>query len=79
MARTSEQKELDYKSMNDSTSVINSIIDGSKFSKRSSEEKKERVKKNYVFLEQLVALDDWGSEDMTASNKAIIDGKAYVG
>ena len=79
MARTSEQKELDYKSMNDSTSVINSIINGSKFSKRSSEEKKERVKKNYVFLEQLVALDDWGSEDMTAFNKAIIDGKAYVG
>ena len=43
-------------------------------------EKKERVNKNVSFLEAMLSLTDWkGSEDWTNVNKAITDGKAYVG
>ena len=43
-------------------------------------EKKERVNKNVLFLEAMLSLTDWkGSEDWTDVNKAITDGKAYIG
>ena len=43
-------------------------------------EKKERVSKNVLFLEAMLSLTDWkGNEDWTNVNKAITDGKAYVG
>jgi len=79
MSRTNEEKAADYSAMGDSVEIINAIIDGSKIPNATTEEKKERVTRNYTHLELMVALDDWGSEDMTASNKAITDGKAYVG
>jgi hypothetical protein len=79
MSRTDEEKSTHYSAMSDSVEVINDIIDGSKIPNATTEEKKERVARNYTHLEGMVALDDWGDEDMTASNKAIIDGKAYVG
>lgn len=79
MSRTDEEKSTHYSAMSDSVEVINGIIDGSKIPNATTEEKKERVARNYTHLKGMVALDDWGDEDMTASNKAIIDGKAYVG
>jgi hypothetical protein len=36
------------------------------------------VDRNVEHLELMVAKDDWGSEDMTATTKAITDGKAYT-
>ena len=41
--------------------------------------RKEKVKINYESLEVVKAYDDWGSEDMTAVDKAITDGKTFVG
>jgi len=43
------------------------------------DQKKARVSRSMGYLEFMVALKDWGSEDMTAVNKAITDGKAFVG
>ncbi len=46
----------------------------------TDDEKKERVNKNVSFLEAMLSLKDWkGSEDWTNVNKAITDGKTYVG
>tara|TARA_B100001094_G_C17887746_1_gene650093 strand:+ start:519 stop:758 length:240 start_codon:yes stop_codon:yes gene_type:complete len=79
MTRSSDDKTRDYSTMGDSITLINAIIGGSSMSDSSTEEKKNRVRRNYEHLEIMVAKSDWGSEDMTASNKAITDGKAYVG
>ena len=59
--------------------LINGIISGSLMSNSTTEEKKERVTCNIKHLEVMLAKTDWKDEDMTASNKAITDGKAYVG
>jgi hypothetical protein len=69
----------DYKGLNDSVTLINGIISGSLMSNSTTEEKKERVTRNIEHLEVMLAKTDWKDEDMTASNKAITDGKAYVG
>ena len=43
-------------------------------------EKKARVNNNVGYLEYMRAKTDWkGDEDWTAIDKAITDGKAYVG
>ena len=42
-----------------------------------SAEKQDCVNRNVEHLEIMVAKEDWGSESMVASKKAIKDGKAY--
>jgi hypothetical protein len=43
------------------------------------DEKKARVSKSMSYLKQMVALEDWGSEDMTDVNAAIKAGTTFVG
>ena len=43
------------------------------------EETLDFVKRNVNHLEVMVAKDWWTTEDMTAVNKAIADGNAYLG
>jgi len=43
------------------------------------DEKKARVNRSMGYLKVMVALDDWGSEDMTAVNAAISAGETFVG
>ena len=42
-------------------------------------EKKARVSRSMGYLKHMVALDDWGSEDMTKVNAAISAGTTFVG
>ena len=42
-------------------------------------EKKARVARSLSYLEHMVALDDWGSEDMTAVNAQINAAKTFIG
>ena len=81
MDRTDEQKAKDYTNMGSSVTVINNLIAGdvSVIGDMTEARRKEKVSNNVESLESMVALDDWGSEDMTAVNKAITDGKAFVG
>jgi len=77
--RTTEQKAQDYTAMGHSVALIDSIRTGSDSeSIMTAEELKDTVSRNVEHLEIMVALDDWGSEDMTASKAAITNGKAYV-
>ena len=81
MNRTDEQKATDYTNMGSSVTVINNLIAGdvSVIGDMTEARRKEKVATNYASLEVVKAYDDWGSEDMTAINKAITDGKAFVG
>jgi hypothetical protein len=79
--RTTEQKAQDYTAMGHSVSLIDIIrtdSDPAYKENMSAEERKDTVSRNVEHLEIMVALEDWGSEDMTACNAAITNGKAYV-
>jgi hypothetical protein len=45
----------------------------------TTEGKKERVARSLGYIEHMVALDDWGSEDMTAINAQIKAAKTFIG
>ena len=81
MNRTDEKKATDYTNMGSSVTVINNLIagDASVIGDMTEVHRKEKVKRNYTSLEVVKAYDDWGSEDMTAVDKAITDGKTFVG
>lgn len=78
MSRTDEVKARDYAAMGDSVMVINAVIDGTRDANFSLEHRKERVNRNVSHLSEMLALSDWGSEDMTAVNAAITAGQAYI-
>lgn len=78
MSRTDEEKAKDYTAMGDSVMLINVIIDGTRNDDWSLEDRKNRVRRNVDHLSAMVALTDWGDEDMTESNAAITAGQAYL-
>ena len=88
-ARTTDLKAQNYSAMLNGASVINSVIathnkgsdaTGEDFAhEMTHNQKKARVNRSMGYLKVMVALDDWGSEDMTAVNAAISAGEAFVG
>jgi hypothetical protein len=90
--RTDARLAKDYAGMGNVIELINCVINSTKVGGdgpfkdhlkytefETNDEKKEAVARNVKHLEQMVAKDDWGSEDMTASNAAISAGNTYVG
>ncbi len=86
--RTDEQIAKDYKAMGDSVDLIQSIVTAKKnadgklmiMQDATDAEKKEKVNINVGYIEYMKSLTDWkGNEDWTDVDKAITDGKAYVG
>ena len=87
--RTTELKAQNYAAMLDGASVINTVIathnkgsdaTGADYaSDMTHDEKKARVSRSMGYLKTMVALDDWGSEDMTKVNAAITAGTTFVG
>ena len=87
--RTTELKAQNYAAMLDGASVINTVIathnkgsdatDADYASDMTHDEKKARVSRAMGYLKTMVALDDWGSEDMTKVNAAITAGTTFVG
>ena len=78
MTETVEQIEQHYIAMGHSVDLINGIIDETKMTDDTQEEKDDCVDRNVRHLELMVAKDYWTNEDMTAVNKAITDGKAHI-
>ena len=78
MARTTEEKAQDYEAMGHSVTLINEVIAGTQMADDSAEDRQGAVDRNVEHLELMVAKDDWGSEDMTASNSAITAGQGYT-
>jgi len=76
--KTAEEIAQDYTAMGHSVELINGIIDGSKMSNEEASDRQGTVDRNVEHLEIMVAKDYWTNESMTASNSAIIAGKAYT-
>ena len=87
--RTDELKAQNHSAMLDGASVINTVIathnkgsdatDADFAYDMTHDEKKARVSRSMGYLKYMVALDDWGSEDMTNVNAAITAGETFVG
>jgi len=81
MARTAEEKLQMYNAMLGSVSVItNCLDDNNKWfcNDMTDAEKKERVMRSAGYCSAGVALDDWGSEDMSTINAAITAATDYT-
>lgn len=78
MSRTAEEKTQDYAAMGHSKDLINDIVAGNQDSELTVAERQDTVDRNVDHLELMVALSDWGSEDMTAINSAITSGNGYT-
>ena len=80
-ARTDELKAQNYAAMLDGVNVIGAVIDDdTEFGNDlDSAGKKARVARSLGYLEYMVALKDWGSEDMTAINAQIKAAKTFIG
>jgi len=88
-ARTTELKAQNHAAMLDGANVITTVIathdkgsdatDTDFAHDMTHDEKKARVSRSMGYLKHMVALDDWGSEDMTKVNAAISAGTTFVG
>tara|TARA_R110002167_G_scaffold353726_1_gene567150 strand:- start:54 stop:296 length:243 start_codon:yes stop_codon:yes gene_type:complete len=78
MTRETDQIAQDYSAMGDSVALITDVIAGNQMASDSAEDRQACVDRNVAHLEIMVALKDWGSESMTATNAAIAAGKGYT-
>jgi len=76
--RTAEEKAQMYSAMLGSVSVITNALDSDNdfCSDMTDAEVKERVMRSAGYCSQGVALDDWGSEDMSTINAAVSAAEA---
>tara|TARA_R110000764_G_scaffold43639_1_gene98138 strand:- start:9 stop:251 length:243 start_codon:yes stop_codon:yes gene_type:complete len=78
MTRETDQIAQDYSAMGDSVALITAVIAGESMADESAEDRQACVDRNTQHLELMVAKEDWGSEDFTATNAAITAGKGYT-
>jgi len=76
--RTAEKLAQDYSALGDSVDLINAVIAGDAMADESAEDRQDCVDRNTQHLELMVAKEDWGSEDLTATNAAITAGNGYT-
>ena len=76
--RTAEQLAQDYSAMGHSVAVITDVIAGDSMADDDAADRQDCVDRNVQHLELMVAKDDWGSEDMTACDAAIVAGNGYT-
>ena len=76
--RDDAQKAQDYTAMGHSVDLINDIVAGNRDDEMEADERQDSVDRNVAHLEIMVAKDDWGDEDMAASNAAITTGNGYT-
>ena len=79
MTREADQIAQDYSAMLNSVNVIESVLDANNdfYNENTNTEKQERILRSCGYLEYMVALDDWGSEDMSTVNAAITAANSY--
>ena len=76
--RTAEQLAQDYSAMGDSVALITDVIAGNSMAEDDAADRQDCVDRNTQHLELMVAKDDWGDEDMAATNSAISAGNGYT-
>jgi len=78
MTRETDQIAQDYSAMGDSVALITAVIAGDQMADELAADRQDCVDRNTQHLEIMVALEDWGSESMTATNAAIKAGNGYT-
>ena len=76
--RTAEQLASDYTAMGHSIALITDVIAGDSMADDDAADRQDCVDRNVQHLELMVAKDDWGSEDFTAAEAAIVSGNGYT-
>ena len=76
--RTTEQLAQDYTAMGHSIALITDVIAGNVMAEDDAADRQDCVDRNVEHLELMKAKDDWGSEDMTATDSAISAGNGYT-
>jgi len=76
--RTTEELAQDYSAMGDSVAVITDVIAGDSMAEDDAADRQDCVDRNTQHLELMKAKSDWGSEDFTACNAAIVAGNGYT-
>ena len=76
--RTAEELASDYTAMGHSIALITDVIAGNAMAEDDAADRQDCVDRNTQHLELMVAKDDWGSEDFTASDAAISAGNGYT-
>jgi len=77
MTRETDQIAQDYSAMGDSVDLISAIIAGDQMADESAEDRQACVDRNSEHLQLMVALEDWGDENMTTVNAAIAAATNY--
>ena len=76
--RTAEELAQDFTAMGHSIALITDVIAGDCMADDDAADRQDCVDRNTQHLELMVAKDDWGSEDFTACNAAIVSGNGYT-
>jgi len=76
--RSAEQLDQDYSAMGDSVSLIDAIIAGDSMEDEGAEERQDCVDRNTQHLELMLAKEDWGGQDFSATVASISAGGAYT-
>ena len=76
--RTAEELATDFTAMGHSIALITDVIAGDSMAEDDAADRQDCVDRNVQHLELMVAKSDWGSEDFTACNAAIVAGNGYT-
>ncbi len=76
--RTAEELASDFTAMGHSIALITDVIAGNAMADDIAADRQDCVDRNVQHLELMVAKDDWGSEDFTACDAAIVAGNGYT-
>ena len=76
--RTAEELASDFTAMGHSIALITDVIAGDSMAEDDAADRQDCVDRNVQHLELMVAKDDWGDEDFTACNAAIVAGNGYT-
>ena len=76
--RTAEELASDFTAMGHSIALITDVIAGDSMADDIAADRQDCVDRNVQHLELMVAKDDWGSEDFTACDAAIVAGNGYT-
>jgi hypothetical protein len=76
--RTAEELATDFTAMGHSIALITDVIAGNCMADEDAADRQDCVDRNVQHLELMVAKDDWGSEDFTACNAAVVAGNGYT-
>jgi hypothetical protein len=75
--RTEEQLAQDFTALGHSIALITDVIAGNCMADEDAADRQGCVDRNTQHLELMVAKDDWGSEDLSAADAAIVSGNGY--